>query len=186
MIDSKKVAKHTLKLKRILVPVDFSISSNKALDYAVAFAKQFQAEISLFHVVATPQAAQFPLGDGITCNPASDTDALKREAEAQWRKAVGSGLKVTTTLGVGVAHHEIVRAANETKTNLIIIGHQGRSGLAHLLLGGTAERVVRHAPCPVLVVRKHEHEFLKNQKISKRRQVTSVSLRGLHSLARLG
>jgi hypothetical protein len=61
---------------------------------------------------------------------------------------------------VGFPCDEIVRAAEETNTDLIIISTHGHGGWARMLIGSTAERVVRHAPCPVLVVREREHDFL--------------------------
>lgn len=160
----KQPSKSNLKLKQILVPVDFSASSWKAVEHAIAFARQFRAKILLFHVLTAPPITQFPIGESIPYDPAPyDTDLLKNEAAkqlTQWRKASGSGFKIETALQVGIAHHEIVNAAKDHKIDLIIIGHRGRSGLAHFLLGSTAERVVRHSSCPVLVVRERKHDIL--------------------------
>jgi universal stress protein A len=60
----------------------------------------------------------------------------------------------------GVPYHEIVQAGQQFKADLIVLGTHGRTGLQHVFMGSTAERVVRHAACPVLVVREREHEFI--------------------------
>ena len=65
-----------------------------------------------------------------------------------------------TLVRQGRSFHEIAEAARTLKADLIIISTHGYSGLKHALLGSTTERVVRHAPCPVLVVREHEREFV--------------------------
>jgi nucleotide-binding universal stress UspA family protein len=86
-------------------------------------------------------------------------EAAKRLSK--WRKEVASRSSVKAVVREGVAaHQEIVAAAHECNSDLIVIGNHGRGGLTRVLTGSTAERVVRHAPCPVLVVRGREHEFL--------------------------
>jgi nucleotide-binding universal stress UspA family protein len=146
-------------LKKILVPVDFSTLSKKGVDYAVALAKQFGSEVTLFHVTQS-------------CVPVADivgpetTDLLQRIHEAaetslaKWHAELDRGVASKTVLRFGEPCMEIVRAAKELSIDLIVISTHGRIGLAHTFLGSTAERVIRHAPCPVLVVREREHEFL--------------------------
>jgi nucleotide-binding universal stress UspA family protein len=142
------------RVKSILVPLDFSPPSKKALDYAVTFARQFKAKLTLLHVVepvATPDfAASFPL--------AMDDDkvmaAAKKEMEGAVKAARGSrGIVEKVLVRFGRSFHEIAEAARTRKVDLIIISTHGYTGLKHALLGSTTERVVRHAPCPVLVVR---------------------------------
>jgi nucleotide-binding universal stress UspA family protein len=89
-------------------------------------------------------------------------DEAKREL-SDWRKEVPHAA-VKTAIYAGIPFREIVRAADEHNTDLIILGTQGRTGLSHLFIGSTAERVVRHAPCPVMVVREREHDFLEEEK----------------------
>jgi len=143
-----------LGIQSILVPLDFSPSSLKALDYAVAFARRFQARLTLMHVVepvATPDfAAAFPLGIG--------NDRLMRAAKEKLaglvKKARIPARSIEKILvRLGRSFHEIADAARTRKVDLIIISTHGYTGLKHALLGSTTERVVRHAPCPVLVVR---------------------------------
>jgi universal stress protein A len=146
----------SLQLKKILLPVDFSGTSRKALSYAVSFAKQFNAEAILLHVIeptaAAPQTETF---SAITNSPTRREDC--EEQLSQWRHEFRPG--ALTELREGSASREIVRAADERNVDLIIIGTQGRTGLARMF-GSTAEWVVRHAPCPVLVVREREHDFV--------------------------
>jgi len=151
-----------LQLRRILVPLDFSTPSLKALRYARAFAHQFKAGLVLLHVT---EPVVFPSELGYA--PLA-TETLERsfQEDAQAKlsaialEPTATALPVETVLRVGRPFHEIVSAAAELNTDLIIIATHGFTGLTHVLLGSTAERVVRHAPCPVLVVREQEHEFV--------------------------
>jgi len=151
-----------LKLKSILVPVDFSSPSKKALVYAQAFARKFGAAITLLHVVEPiPWSADYGYGEvhGVGPNEylvkrcRSQLETLRRrQAEAL------SGCQ--TTVRSGKAFDEIVKAAKELNADLILLATHGYTGLDHTLLGSTAEKVVRHAPCPVLIVRQQERDFV--------------------------
>ena len=152
-----------LGIKSILVPTDFSAPSKKALDYAVPFAEQFGAKLTLLHVVepvATPDFANsFPL--------MMENDKLMAVCKAQLQslvkeQAIDPKLVDKTLVRQGRSFLEIADAARTLKTDLIIISTHGYTGLKHALLGSTAERVVRYAPCPVLVVREREHEFVES------------------------
>lgn len=148
------------RLKSILVPVDFSDSSRKALHYARAFAAQFQAEVCCLNVLEVPYTTgEFGL--------VVEAEAFQRELLELTRKKLTDFLQVESApestkseVRLGVPYNEIVHAAEERQTDLIIIGTHGHAGIRRFLIGSTAERVVRHAHCPVLVVREHEHEFL--------------------------
>lgn len=148
-----------IALKNILVPVDFSESSRKAVRYATSFARQFSAQVLLLHVVepVPPPAPDYIIGDGL-----ADSIQTQRAARhlAKWLKAIDSLIPARGSVQTGNASWEIVRAAEENNIDLIVIGMRGRTKLARLLLGSTAERVVRHAPCPVMVIREREHDFL--------------------------
>ena len=144
------------RIKSILVPIDFSAPSKKALAYAVPFAELFGARLTLLNVVepvATPDFAKsFPL--------AMENDQVlagcKRELELAVKEAgIDPNLVEKTLVRFGRSFHEIAAAARTLKVDLIIIATHGYTGLKHALLGSTTERVVRHAPCPVLVVREH-------------------------------
>jgi len=141
-------------IKSILVPVDFSGPSRKALSFAASFAGKFGARLTVLNVVepvATPDFMQsFPL--------AMEDDEImagcKKELERAVKQAgIPPRLVEKTLVRFGRSFHEITEAARTLKVDLIIIATRGHTGLKHALLGSTAERVVRHAPCPVLVVR---------------------------------
>ncbi len=149
-----------LCLRKILVPIDFSDCSRKALRYAVAFAKQFDATVILLHVVqlsysgAEFAALDFPLIEQ------QMVEASSREILALANAEVGSSLPFGTLVKTGHPPTEIAATARKLEVDLIIISTHGYTGLKHVFLGSTAENVVRHAPCPVLTVREHEHEFI--------------------------
>jgi len=149
-----------LRIKQILVPVDFSACSRKAFQYGVSLARQFGAEVILLHVVVVvPPPPQMLIFEIETSHSEYCEEAAKHLSE--WRKGAGAQAPVKAVVREGVAaHQEIVAAARECNSDLIVIGNQGRSGWSRVLTGSTAERVVRHAPCPVLIVRGQEHEFL--------------------------
>jgi len=148
------------KLKRILVPLDFSDCSKKALQYAVPFARQFGATLSLLYVIQP----YYPVSEMVPMDGELFEQRMRETSEAEMaalRKSLDPALKPSATIRSGTPHVEIVRAARNLKCDLIILSTHGRTGLSHVLMGSTAERVVRHANCPVLVLREHEHEFVK-------------------------
>ena len=146
-----------LKLNSILVPIDFSRISQKALDYAVPLAKQFGAKITLLHAIEPPpysiDLTYVPMGEGFPTGP------MKKELDALAKKVIEPELLKDVIVEVGTAFEVITNVARDFKADLIVITTHGRTGLKHVFMGSTAERVVRHAPCPVLVVREHEHAF---------------------------
>jgi nucleotide-binding universal stress UspA family protein len=137
-------------LRRILVPVDFSDCSKKALQYATPLAKQFNAELTVLHVVEPYLAfcPEIPLCEMPT--PEAARVALDDLALEVPFKAV---------VRMGEPHAQIVAAADELAIDLIVLSTHGRTGMAHVFMGSTAEKVVRHATCPVLIVRQQEREF---------------------------
>lgn len=152
-----------LELKRILVPLDFSAHAMKAVRYAVAFARQFRTQLIFLHVT---EPIVYPSDFGYTPLPPNtleenfQRDARERlEAVAAGQTALGLNCEVV--LRLGKPYQEIAAAAGELQADLIVITTHGYAGLTHVLMGSTAERVIRHAPCPVLVVRDQEAEFIR-------------------------
>lgn len=146
------------KLRRILVPLDFSGLSRQALWFAVPLARKHHAKISLVHVVQAPVVlTSFP-GDGSFIPVGSSIEDLKRPARAHLNKLADrllpAGLRDRTIVREGNAAFEVVSAARALKADLIVLSTNGRSGLPRVMLGSTAERIVRHAHCPVLTVRR--------------------------------
>jgi len=146
-----------LKLKHILVPIDFSDTSKKALEYAVPFAEQFNGKITLIHVV---QPAVYPSDEGFMTPPITlELKSSQTLIDEIAIDTVPRHLLEKTIVTAGQPYQEIVDAAR-SKTDLIIITTRGLTGLKHVWMGSTAERVVRHAPCPVLCLKEKEHEFI--------------------------
>ena len=144
-------------IKRILVPVDFSNTSLQALDYAVEFGKPFRAEIVVLFVVepiyfTAPADLYAP-----TANTGILLDEQRRIGREQLARLAADLKKrrvdARTILQTGTAHQTITDLAKRLKADLIIMATHGRTGLSHVVLGSVAERVVRHAHCPVLTVR---------------------------------
>ena len=150
-----------LRLRSILVPTDFSKPAAKALGYATALAAQSGARLTLLNVVepigATPDFTYSPLvleNEKVT---AAAKEQLRRLIQQQ---GIDPRLMAKALVRHGVPFNEITTAAAKLKVDLIVIATHGYTGLKHVLLGSTAERVVRHAPCPVLVVRQKQREFI--------------------------
>lgn len=153
------MASSQIQLKHILVPTDFSETSGKALKYAQRFAEQFGAKVTLLHVI---QPLIYPADFGYppTVLDTADETIRQRVQERLNLLASTAGVPVEVHVREGQPYNEIAAAAREFEVDLIIIPTHGRTGLKHVLLGSTAERVVRHAPCPVLTVREREHDFV--------------------------
>ena len=152
-----------IELKRILVATDFSDHASVALRYAGEFAKAFQAEMILCHVVENPDMlSQIPPG-GEGYFPPNLTELQEQSARTTCEKLLAeSGIdNGRVIIPHGSPFAEIVKTARGEEVDLIVIGTHGRGVVAHVLLGSVAERVVRKAPCPVLTVREGEHEFVK-------------------------
>ena len=121
---------------------------------AVAFAKVFGASIDLVHVFVEPAYILPPPVDMATFpfNMAQILERVQNGLDAEQERVKDSGVTVQTTTLSGRAAPEIVAHAKKVGADLIVMGTHGRSGFQHALLGSVAERVLRHSPCPVLVV----------------------------------
>ena len=149
-----------LNLKKILVPIDFSPMSKKAFQDALRFAEQFGCEIVLLHVIEPVEAiAGTPLAVDIFAQPEEDTAAAEAELAFLTANSRNRRNSFTSAVRIGHAPNEITKAAKEMDIDLIVIATHGYTSGRHLCIGSTAERVVRTAPCPVLVIREKEHEF---------------------------
>jgi len=147
---SPETSSAPLNIRRILVALDFSAESHSALRYAVMLGKKFSSTLMLVHVVepvlTTPEVI---IPELATERVVSDASAELRELADE----ISDGCRlVETAVRRGIAFFEIVEAANAMGADLLVVGTHGRTGLSRALLGSTAEKVTRHAPCPVLVV----------------------------------
>ena len=158
---ARRSAEMNMKFTRILVATDFSLDADAGLAYALALAKSIPASVHVLHVVENPLAAGVWSSDLYTSEIAGLQINLVRDAEKRLRAGIRSldhpGVKLTTEVRTGRAGSTIVECARDRESDLVVIGTHGRTGLAHLVMGSVAEHVVRHAPCPVLVIRPIEH-----------------------------
>ena len=144
-----------LGIKRILVPIDFSEHSKNALQYAISHAKQFGAELILIYVVE-PTVYPADLSFGQVAFPSFENELrerAKKELDELAKTQVGKRVRVRTMIRTGKPFLEIIDTSHEERADLIIIATHGHTGVEHLIFGSTAEKVVRKARCPVLVVR---------------------------------
>ena len=149
-----------ITLKKILVPTDFSEHSAKAVTYGVELAAKFGAELHLLHVVET---TPIMYGEGAAFVPAETAAQLEAAAVKELNELKvdsAAGLQVIRKVVQGPPFVEVVRYAKDNASDLVVLGTHGRGAIAHMLLGSVAERVVRKTPCPVLVVRDEEHDFV--------------------------
>ncbi len=161
----KAAAVSPFKLERILVPVDFSDCSKKALQYAIPFASQFRAEMVLLHVLTVHYTAGWEFeADGY--DPLIEGD-LQKDVEKRLAALIQGTVPADISTKIEVRHGspsiEIVNAAKELEVSLIVMSTHGHTGMVHAFIGSVASDVTRLAPCPVLVVREHEHEFVPNE-----------------------
>lgn len=136
--------------EHILVPIDFSPDAEQALELAVMLAQQFQARITLLHAVHLPVTTEVSLTAYFSEMEAS----AERGMETYQKRVEEVGVAVEALVQVGIPFRQIIETAGNEGVDLIIMGTHGRTGVQHLMLGSVAERVVRLAPCPVLVTRK--------------------------------
>jgi nucleotide-binding universal stress UspA family protein len=139
--------------EKILMPTDFSPTSQRAFEYAAAMAQRFGASLHVLHVVAYPmEVAGWPEAYWIELTGLRQR--LREDAEKQIAALAASvkGIATTTEVVDGNPARMITKAAKDRGCQLIVMGTHGHGGVAHLLLGSVAERVVRTAPCPVLTV----------------------------------
>lgn len=141
--------------KRILVPIDFSDHSKHALDHAIQLAREFDAELTLVYVVE-PAIYPADLGFGQVAMPSFERELAERgrkELDRLIESRIAGAARAKALVKSGRPFLEIIRAAEEEHSDLIIIATHGHTGIEHALFGSTAEKVVRKAACPVLVVR---------------------------------
>ncbi|MCF6154534.1 MAG: universal stress protein [Candidatus Brocadia sp.] len=151
-----------IKIEKILFPTDFSACSKHALKYALDIASERGAKLYILHVIPK---LNVPVGTGGLTFPVSKLyDDMEREAKKNIHRLVPKRflekIKVENIIIRGTPFQEIIKAAKKYDIDLITIATHGRTGLSHALLGSTAEKVVRTAPCPVLCVKYPEREFV--------------------------
>jgi nucleotide-binding universal stress UspA family protein len=143
-----------MQIRKILVPVDFSDASRRALDEAIGFAKAFGAELELLHCFQfLPEIVEL-YGVETPRSFESDVSEAARKRLQEWSESARArGVAVSPHLAMqNIPSDEIVERAGALGVDWIVMGTKGLSGIKHVLLGSVAEKVVRLAPCPVLTV----------------------------------
>lgn len=149
-----------IELKKILVPTDFSQHSETALRYGCEFALKFNAELHLFYVIEDLVSEY----QGLPSFPGNYLTEIRTDAERRIATFLSpdwnNGKGVVRKTHAGTPFLEILRYAQDNSIDLLVMGTHGRTALSHVLMGSVAEKVVRHARCPVLTVRHPEHKFV--------------------------
>lgn len=151
-----------IEFKNILFPTDFSDFSSYAANFALSFASGYGAKLHVLHVVETP----IVVGELIPFHVSMEEVESKAkqlalgELESAAMPGVLEGLDYEVNCRKGKPFVEIIKFAREKKIDLIVMGTHGRSALESMLLGSTAEKVVRKSLCPVFTVRKPGHRFV--------------------------
>lgn len=146
--------------KAILVPTDFSAFFERAFRKALDIAEHFTARILVLHVVRV-----LPVAVGDYWFDAPTINRIQADIERASRDEIGSfvgkipdakGISIELDVQSGVPYEQIVKDAAEKRIDLIVMAARGKTGIKEHLLGGTADRVIRHAACDVLIVRERE------------------------------
>lgn len=140
--------------QNILFATDFSEGAEEAFDYAHALAQSCKGTITLLHVISEPLDLR-----GFYV-PHISFDNLEQEIESgAWKmmekfcaRKFQSGEKYNTVVVPGVPHEQVIKTAEENRSDVIVIGTHGRTGLDHVLFGSVAEKIVRKSPVPVLTI----------------------------------
>jgi nucleotide-binding universal stress UspA family protein len=150
-----------IKLEKILFPTDFSEASHNAKRYAISFAEVFGARL---YVLTVNQLINMAFLDPLIIHDLDENreTAVQENLEQLRVEIAHQGVEVITEVRKGSSSLEIISFAQEKEIDLIIMGTHGWSGLDHVLMGSTAEVVVRRAPCPVLTVRPTIHDFIES------------------------
>jgi universal stress protein A len=144
-----------MTIKRMLCATDFSPASRPALRLAQELARTLKAKLILFHAYER----SVPIGDGgylpssvLQQMWSATQEAARRNLKRLALSPQGKGVRISMQLAEGPAPAAIVRAAKKTRVNLVVMGTHGRTGVRRLLMGSVADRVIRTASCPVLIV----------------------------------
>jgi universal stress protein A len=150
----------SMEIRHILAPTDFSDHSKQALAYALGLAKRFGARLSMLHVVEIPP---YPVeGYAPPALAATFLDDLERQAREEMAQllpeAAAEKVAVERLVTVGNPYRKILEVAEAEGVDLLVMATTGRTGISRLVMGSVAERVVRHAVCPVLTIRARDEE----------------------------
>lgn len=146
-------------IKNILVTTDFSADAKHSLHYAVALAERLSAHLAVLHVVE-PLSKFGGLDNMILPMADAAMGQAQAEIEQEIKEAFPGKKSIKAHVHTGKPYRVICKAVEELKADLLIMATHGLSGLRHVLIGSTTERVIQHAPCPVLVLRGSHDAFV--------------------------
>jgi universal stress protein A len=150
-----------IAIERVMVPVDFSRESMLAAKFAASIAKQYHSRLYMFHVLEPLHASVQAEIPDLKAFEQRRNDSALEDLRRMIPQAVRESLQVEEILEVGrPTYHFIVERAKALEIDVIVIATHGRSGLAHMLLGSVAEKVIRYAPCPVFVIRNPADKYV--------------------------
>ncbi len=148
-----------INLKNILCPVDHSDCSKEALKYAVSFAIKDNSKLYLLHVIDI-RAFDESID---TMTPQIPDDETIKQLKTKLLECIPEEIRdemnVEALVVQGIPFVEIISTTKENDIDMIVIGSHGRTGIVHMMMGSVSEKVVRKAPCPVLIVRKSDQKF---------------------------
>ncbi len=155
-------------MKKILVPVDFSDTSDNAFDFAVQLAQKTNAELQLIHVIdVVDMVGMSPMGSGVSAvwldNYVQESITKAKGKISTLLKQAPKGIRIDTTVEVGNVMGTIRDAIKDNEVDLVVMGTKGASGMREVLIGSNAEKVVRYARCPIISIkRKTDINSIKN------------------------
>lgn len=153
----------TLRLRRVLWPTDFSELSSKAGRYARGLREVFGCEVHVIHVLPPPLVADvsvmIPAEVPLTVEDPGLLESAREGLKKLVKELFGESTGVVTEVLCGNPWMTICGYARRREIDLIVAATHGRTGLSHAFIGSTAERIVQHAPCPVLTVKQEQREF---------------------------
>jgi nucleotide-binding universal stress UspA family protein len=139
------------RITRVLLATDFSHWASQAEEYACALAAAWEVPLTIMTVLEFPRGMnpEYAVNKQYLTDRMYDASAQLAELDMRARSR---GIVTSTRIARGIPYEEVIAAARSEKADLLVVGTRGKSGLAHVLLGSTAERVIRTGPCPVLAV----------------------------------
>ncbi len=149
--------------KKILFCTDFSDNSDHAFSFAFNLAATYNATLLILHVVVEPVSYYWSTPEGVDELIAKQSERVKQEISNRYLQKIKEFKNyeiLARAADEGRAFYEIIQAAKEKSADLIVMGTHGRTGFDHLIMGSTAENVVRKSPCPVLTVRLPGKKFV--------------------------
>ena len=140
------------RIKRILAPTDMSELSQAGVRYALDLARRVGAEVTVYHVLSTDELMGHDLGGPLSHILEKYEQSLRKFLDEHFSDILPL-VEVRTKVEIGAPDDNIAQEAEKGGMDMIVLSTHGRTGLSHILVGSVTERVVRHAPCPVLSIR---------------------------------